>query len=307
MDNGQDTTQSPNGGARGEANGEANGEGKIGRVLERARQERGLSLDEAERATKIRKRYLVGLERDDYTVLPDAVYARGFLKTYANFLGLDGGSLSEEVRSRRKPRRERGINHKPPGSDFDKPLLTPGGVSGAEKRKIPTSTIVTVALAVVILAALIGALYYVGRGVQAEAGDPPPEAREEQRPSREAPQGDDAGEPEEQPAVEQDPAPAEDRGAGSEPVSDGAPLDALAVGVSVEGAEAWILVEADSEVVSEEVAPPGFSQTFEADRRVRITTGNAGAVNVVVNGQDAGPLGADGEVLTRNFTLKSAS
>ena len=50
-------------------------EGKVGRVLERARKDKGLSLEEAERATKIRKRYLIGLERDDYTVLPDAVYA----------------------------------------------------------------------------------------------------------------------------------------------------------------------------------------------------------------------------------------
>ena len=86
MDKGKDTTRYPG----GETNGEANGEAKIGRILERTRQDRGLSLQDAERATKIRKRYLEGLERDDYTVLPDAVYAQGFLKTYANFLGLDG-------------------------------------------------------------------------------------------------------------------------------------------------------------------------------------------------------------------------
>ena len=51
---------------------------EIGRLLEQKRKERGLSLEEVEQATKIRKRYLAGLEREDYAILPDAVYARGF-------------------------------------------------------------------------------------------------------------------------------------------------------------------------------------------------------------------------------------
>ncbi len=72
MDDEQGTFQTPNGGA------------KIGQVLEKARKERGLTLDEVEYATKIRKRYLAGLEREDFGALPDAVYAHGFLKTYAN-------------------------------------------------------------------------------------------------------------------------------------------------------------------------------------------------------------------------------
>ena len=82
-----------------------NGEAKIGAVLEKARKQRGLTLDEAEYATKIRKRYLDGLEREDFGVLPDAVYARGFLKTYANYLGLDGEDLARQLRDRRRPRR----------------------------------------------------------------------------------------------------------------------------------------------------------------------------------------------------------
>src|ERR671911_1463371 len=84
-----------------------NGEAKIGAVLEKARKQRGLTLDEAEYATKIRKRYLDGLEREDFGVLPDAVYARGFLKTYANYLGLDGEDLARQLRDRRRSRRER--------------------------------------------------------------------------------------------------------------------------------------------------------------------------------------------------------
>src|SRR5215212_3415430 len=109
--------------ARGE---EASEETGIGRLLEHKRKEQGLSLEEVEQATKIRKRYLTGLEHDDYAVLPDAVYARGFLKTYANYLGLDGEAFARELKSTRKPRRERGIDYQSrPETEFEQPLMSP--------------------------------------------------------------------------------------------------------------------------------------------------------------------------------------
>ena len=79
------------------------------------------------------------------------------------------------------------------------------------------------------------------------------------------------------------------------------------VRVTVKDAPSWLSILTDGALAYEQIAQPGFSQTFEAQRRVRITTGNAGAVDVEVNGQSLGRLGASGEVLTRNFTLKSAS
>ncbi|HEV2092739.1 MAG TPA: helix-turn-helix domain-containing protein [Rubrobacter sp.] len=252
---------------------------KIGRVLERARKDRGLSLEEAERATKIRKRYLEGLEQDDYTVLPDAVYARGFLKTYANFLGLDGAGLSEELRTRRKPRRERGLSYAAPAaSEFDRPIISPGGVPGADKRKVSNSTIVTVAVAALVIAVLVGALYFVGLGVRSSVVDDAGGAERVAAPVE--PQPGDPGE---------------------------GPSGTLTVGVEVEGTPAWIRVSSDSETVFEEVAEPGFSRTFEARREVGIRAGDAGAVCVEVNGQDVGALGEPGQVLDRRYTLKSAS
>src|ERR671938_1684532 len=100
---------------------------QIGALLAKKRREKGLSLKDVEQATKIRTRYLEGLEREDYDMLPDAVYVQGFLKTYANFLGLDGERLSRELKDRRAPRRERQLNHEvPESSEFDQPLITPG-------------------------------------------------------------------------------------------------------------------------------------------------------------------------------------
>lgn len=285
MEDGNHTLHSPN------------GEGKVGRVLERARKDRGLSLEEAERATKIRKRYLVGLEDDDYTVLPDAVYARGFLKTYANFLGLDGAELSRELKTRRKPRRERGLSYEPPKSEFERPIIYPGGVSGAEKRKVSRSTVVTVVVSALVIAALIGALYFVGLNVRASAGDETP---------AEAPAKDTVKEAPEEAEAPVDGGGRESGGEGGRQVSNEASLETLRVGVSVEGSPAWIRITSDSETVFEEVAEPGYSRSFEARRVVGIEAGNAGAVSVEVNGQDAGPLGEPGEITDRSFTLKSA-
>jgi cytoskeletal protein RodZ len=61
----------------------------VGRRLQRARQEKKLTIDEVAAATKIRPERIVDLEADDLTHFPSLVYARSFLVKYAGFLGLD--------------------------------------------------------------------------------------------------------------------------------------------------------------------------------------------------------------------------
>ena len=292
-------------------------EGKIGRILEQTRREKGLSLEEVEQATKIRKRYLTGLEREDYAMLPDAVYAQGFLKTYASFLGLDGEALSRQIRSRRKPRRERGINYNAPSSDFERPLITPGGVAGTEKRRVSTSAIITLLVALLALAAVIGTLYFVGRGVQlTRAEENAPQAATADKPesgASEEPQNTDndgaGSEPELVNRTEDAAGEATEVGAQAEETTagQGAPTATLLVSVTVQDRPAWLLVRSDGVLAFEETAAPGFARTFEADRQLSITSGDAGAVAVEVNGQEAGAMGGVGEVVTRSFTLKSAS
>jgi hypothetical protein len=86
-------------------NGSPYAEPKIGRTLEQARKERGLSLKQVEEATKIRAGYLKELERENFDVLP-AVYVQGSLKTYANFLQLDGVALVQELKRQQAARQE---------------------------------------------------------------------------------------------------------------------------------------------------------------------------------------------------------
>lgn len=63
--------------------------GELGSLLTRAREARGLTLEDAERDTRISRRYLQALEAEQFEVIPAPVYARGFLRSYAQYLGLD--------------------------------------------------------------------------------------------------------------------------------------------------------------------------------------------------------------------------
>jgi cytoskeletal protein RodZ len=118
-------------------NGSPQAEPKIGRSLELARKERGLSLHQVEEETKIRARYLRELERENFDVLPP-VYVQGSLKTYANFLGLDGETLTRELK-RRQPLEddpEATTHVEPPKSEYLERYLVSLGAADAETREI---------------------------------------------------------------------------------------------------------------------------------------------------------------------------
>ncbi|GAB2722427.1 helix-turn-helix domain-containing protein [Paenibacillus thermoaerophilus] len=62
---------------------------ELGTWLKQCRLDRGMSLEELEAITKIRKRYLIAIEEGDYSVLPGSFYVRAFIKSYAEAVGLD--------------------------------------------------------------------------------------------------------------------------------------------------------------------------------------------------------------------------
>jgi cytoskeletal protein RodZ len=65
----------------------------LGETLRRARLSRGTTFEEAERVTRIPRKYLEALENENFGILPAPVFARGFLRSYASYLGLDAGDL----------------------------------------------------------------------------------------------------------------------------------------------------------------------------------------------------------------------
>lgn len=339
----------------------AEGAPKIGETLERRRVEKGLSFKEVEEATKIRSRYLQGLESEDYASLPDAVYVRGFLKTYANFLGLDGEALANDFREKRAPRQERRMaqqqsvggyaggrrsnrksGSKGGGDDdggFERPLVSAGGLAGTNRRRVSGATVATVAIALLVLAAVIGGLYLIGRTATGAGvpGGQPNEAREaasrepagELEPAEEPEPAEPIAAPEEPPVEE--PAPEAEEPTPEEPTPEEPPVAEAPAGPEPTEAEdkepvpeepaavvpgeitatvrvteegpSWISVTTDGDLAYEQIAPVGFEQTFRAGEVFGITTGNAGGVEVEVNGQSVGTLGGYGEVVRREFPL----
>ena len=115
---------------------------KVGEILLTARERKGVDLTRAERETKIRARHLAALESGDVADLPALVYAKGFLRNYATYLGLD----ADEVLARwRKEIDQPGVAETPRLKPPPQPITTP-----SRGLKLTTGLIVALALAAIV-------------------------------------------------------------------------------------------------------------------------------------------------------------
>jgi cytoskeleton protein RodZ len=130
------------------SNGHGNGHISVGDRLRDAREVRGLDLYRVERDTKIRHKYLSALESGDYADLPGDVYARGFLRNYATYLGLDPDEVVDEWR------RESG-----PSADGTSPMLGAPRPMAVPRRGFFLQTSHLVLVAVVLIVAIVGVYF----------------------------------------------------------------------------------------------------------------------------------------------------
>ncbi|MCY9545712.1 helix-turn-helix domain-containing protein [Lysinibacillus xylanilyticus] len=72
---------------------------ELGTRLKEARLSKGYSLDDLQEITKIQKRYLIGIEEGNYSIMPGSFYVRAFIKQYADAVGLDAEELLETYKS----------------------------------------------------------------------------------------------------------------------------------------------------------------------------------------------------------------
>lgn len=109
----------------------------IGEDLRRRREARGITLEEAQAATKIRGRYLRALEEGEPQAIPGEVYVKGFLRAYADFLGLDGAAFVERYKAWRQEVEAQAQAAEPgpaPGTAVGAVAVPAGEGSGAEAR-----------------------------------------------------------------------------------------------------------------------------------------------------------------------------
>ena len=230
----------------------------FGEELKREREIRGISLKEIADDTKISKRFLEALERNDHRTLPAPVFTRGFVRQYARYLGLN----AEDMVNR--------YNYAAAGDDrieksahLDR-LVQPPTPDVPVRKGIPppyarVDRNVYITIAIVIALALVG--WWAYRLKQQRAGEA------EARPVVVA--STSAAAPTPPPAP---PPPAQ-------PVTN---PDTLRLTLDVND-DSWILVQADGKTVVSDDLKAGERHTYEAKDRFRVTIGNAGGVVVTLN------------------------
>jgi cytoskeleton protein RodZ len=112
---------------------------EIGNSLHEARLRRKLELSQVEHDTHIRAKYLMALEDERFDALPGTAYAKGFLRTYADYLGLDGPQFVDEFNARLAPEEEL-------------PAPAPVKVHGRRSARTPLLLAVPVAAVVALVA-----------------------------------------------------------------------------------------------------------------------------------------------------------
>jgi cytoskeletal protein RodZ len=124
---------------------------EIGSTLREARMRARIDITEVEAATKIRAKYLRAIENEEWDLLPGAVYVKSFLKTYAEFLGIDSRLLLDEY----KRRYERLSDHE----------LRPLATLGRERERAARGPLVPAwAIIAVVLVGVVAALWLIGNG-----------------------------------------------------------------------------------------------------------------------------------------------
>lgn len=243
----------------------------LGPTLRAAREKQGITLDKAEQETKIRKKYLKALEEENFDILPGSVYARGFLRNYARFLGLNAEDLVKQYK-------ESQLHEEV--EEQNEPVAEPVGQGRKKSYLLPVIWgLLLIAAAVIFFSGLLGDGGESGGISQkkqgaVDIGDVPGDT-----PKR---QGTGSGEE----------APGEPR---QEVEQSGVQVNLAA------NRRCWLRVLVDGKIVFEGFIVSGEEKQYNGKDNVRVRLGDAGAVRLTVNGQDLGYLGAKGEVVERVF------
>jgi cytoskeleton protein RodZ len=132
---------------------------EIGNSLREARLRQNLDFGSVETGTKIRSKYIQALEGEHFEVLPGETYVKGFLRTYAEFLGLDGQLYVDEFNSRFASAEE------PLAGSSSPPR------SRRERHRVGDSNLVVVALAAIVAVTILVVVAF-GFGSEEPTADP---------------------------------------------------------------------------------------------------------------------------------------
>lgn len=258
----------------------------LGGLLKRSREEHQIELDEVFRATRIPRHTLEALENDRWDELPSQVFVKGFLKTYAEFLGLDRQTVLEPY--------ERVSSIKGAKADLMK-QVRPRGKGWILKVILPLVALALIATIIFLRRDDISVedkpsqYLEVQEPVEENGGEV--SVREEKENQAQADKPEDLARPE---SVEEtdltEVVPVAEKGP-EEPLT---PQFDLTAHVR---SQTWIAISVDDQPVKEYLFQPGEAFTWKAHKGFDILVGNAGGIDFVLNGTEIGTLGAEGKVV----------
>jgi cytoskeleton protein RodZ len=246
---------------------------ELGDLLRSEREKKGLSLEEVEEATRIRRRYLEALENGDAAHLPAPVYTQGFIRNYAIFLGLAPQEALALFR----------------GAEPVSPPVAPlqGALRAANRPNWILVIGLLIGLAAVALLIVWGVPYY----------------RDGQAPAVPSPSG-EAATATPLPASAT-PVPPTATASATPPIQPTllptftatvTPVAGVQVQVIVTD-KSWLRVTVDGQVAYEGTLEAGETHTWTGKDAVTMLSGNAAGTSVIVNGKSQAALGAPGQVV----------
>jgi len=233
----------------------------IGKYLKRVRETCGYSLEDVAGITRINLRYLEAIEEDDFAKIPGETFSHGFIRSFARCIGISDEEISRKIRETLKTEPQ-AVNTQNQDDMAERSVV----------RKPGKARIILPAAAAVILAALLIVLFTSGR----ESG-----TIRNSKELKEVP----AESIEVQPQVV-----AENNQVVQKKVEP--------VVLKVYARElTWISARIDDKETKEALLQPGDGVMWNGDEKVVITVGNAGGIDLDVNGKRLDPIGRRGEVI----------
>ncbi len=275
---------------------------EMGQAIRARRESLGLSVENVRDKTFIRSKYLLAIEAGDDSQIPGTAYFKGFLKSYANALGLDGFEYSrayqEALDRQKRPGKNAGEPQKyeldersRPPVKTTAPLTSSSREASIRRTRARRQRKKRPAFFLFLLLFIVAAgAYYVAARTgffRNEPVEPPPvESDQEIEPGEEPPE--ETGELPEPPRIlRTDP----NKETTVWSIDAGELILILSV-VDREGSDCWVRVTCDEELVAEETMGRGEARQVSGCREISIRAGRPWVLELNLNGVDLG-LGGD--------------
>lgn len=246
----------------------------IGELLRTARIEKNIKFEDVEKDTKIRRRYLEALENEEWDVIPGNVYLKGFMKTYARYLGLNEELLLDELEKVIKPDHEA------------KPIPEKIELPGRPKKKI------AIFLGCVAILILVASQYVYQHYFNLPDANTK-EQTEQQNTNNQAPPDQNTNNQ------------ADNQQTGPDLETSAPEITDFDLLIKTVRNRCWIQVKSGGKVIYEGTLSAGQSQLFENLTEVAFVLGNAPDVEVYINDKYYGPYGLNGEVVNKKFIIEN--